>query len=114
MKKVLVKKKVIDIPYSPATDESPEIQEVSHLEVIREFQSEDTDLDHMLSMESSDVVLEVVDITAEYENEKKAKKEKKDKEDALKAVDHSKDFTVKELNAYVRQLVAVLKDKGIL
>jgi hypothetical protein len=118
MKKVLVKKKVIDIPYSPALGEAPEILEVSHLEVIREFQSEDADLAKMLSMEAPGAIIEVIDITAEYAAKEKEKKDKKDKEDtalaAAKALDFSKDMNAKELTAAMKVLLELLKAKGIL
>lgn len=41
MKKIIVKNKVIDIPYTPATDELPEIQEVFHYEILDENSGED-------------------------------------------------------------------------
>lgn len=41
MKKIIVKNKVIDTPYAPATDELPEIQEVFHYEILDENSGED-------------------------------------------------------------------------
>lgn len=115
MKKVIVKKKVIDIPYAPATETTPEQLEVSHLEEIREpFQCTDEDLPRMLAMEAPDVITEVIDITAEHAQKEKEKKDKKDREDAFRLLDFSKDKTAKELTASFRHLIEVLKDKGIL
>lgn len=139
MKKVLIKQKVIDIPYAPAipgiparaeywvkngevsevepedlegwshipayegAPEIPEQEEVSHLEVIREFQSTDEDLEKMLAMEAPDAILEIVDITAEIASKEKEKKGKKDKKD------NAKKF-VKELDLNKVKTIADVKD----
>lgn len=55
------------IPAYEGEPEIPEQQEVSHMEVVREFQTTNEDLQKMLGMEAPGTVYEVVDITAEHE-----------------------------------------------
>jgi hypothetical protein len=86
MKKLIVKIKVIDIPYSPAveaipaTDTEPEIPaipeqlEVSHEEIIAQTQGSDEDLEQWLAQYSSvgpaGYFVEYIDISAQVEQEK--------------------------------------------
>lgn len=148
MKKIIVKKKVIDIPYAPAIPERaeywvkdfdvsytepadlegwshiptvpaiPEQKEVSHLEVDRESQSTDEELERMLSMEAPDAIIEVVDITVEHAKKEKEKKDKKDKHAAdsasILSTDFSKTLTTKELTELCKKLIETLKSIGIL
>ena len=83
MKKLLIKSKVIDTPYSPAieaveaTETGPAIEavpeqlEVSHIEVIDQTQGEDEELDLWLAGNlhkyPADFTTEYIDITAEIE-----------------------------------------------
>ena len=83
MKKLIVKIKVIDIPYSqaveaiPATDTEPEIPaipeqlEVSHDEIIAQTQGNDDELDHWLAGDSfkypQGYWVEYIDLEQDYD-----------------------------------------------
>jgi hypothetical protein len=85
MKKLLVKSKVIDTPYSPAIEAVeatetepaieavPEILEVSHYEIIAQTQGNDEELAQWLAGDSfkypEGYVVEYIDITAQVEQE---------------------------------------------
>ena len=87
MKKLLIKSKVIDIPYSPAIEAVeatetepaieaiPEVLEVSHYEIIDQTQGEDAELELWLSGNIAvgkypeGYVVEYIDITAQVAQE---------------------------------------------
>jgi hypothetical protein len=86
MKKLLVKIKVIDIPYSPAVDAIPATEteaeipaipeqlEVSHEEIIAQTQGNDEELVQWLAQYScvapEGYLVEYIDVTAQVEQEK--------------------------------------------